>query len=89
MHAVTRTAINWLVRYSQLLKAGGSVLILADVNPAVQEALRKSGALESLGSQNIFPATARVLDAENQAWDAAQAWLRQRTAGRQAETTAE
>jgi SulP family sulfate permease len=89
MHAVTSTAINWLVRYSQLLKAGGSVLILADVNPAVQEALRKSGALESLGSQNIFPATARVLDAENQAWDAAQAWLRQRTAGRQAETTAE
>ncbi|MFN8469528.1 MAG: SulP family inorganic anion transporter [Caldilineaceae bacterium] len=76
MSAISSTTINWLLRYGKALQANGSVLMLADVNPAVEDRLRKSGALDVLGAANVFSATARVLDAENQAWDAAQAWLR-------------
>ena len=42
--------------------------------------MKKSGALESIGEQNVFPATSRVLDSERQAWDAAQQWLKQQSA---------
>ena len=76
MHQLTSTGIKWLERYAQNLKAGGGVLMLADVNPAVLDTLKKSGALDILGAGNVFSATARVLDAENMAWDAAQQWLK-------------
>jgi len=70
---------NWLVKYSKQLQAGSDILMLADVYPAVQETLRASGALDVIGQVSVFPATTRVLDAEHQAWEAAQELL----AGRQ------
>jgi SulP family sulfate permease len=73
---ITSTAIKWLERYAQNLKAGGSVLMLADINPEVLEALQKSGSLDILGAEHVFPATRRVLAVENTAWEAAQQWLR-------------
>jgi sulfate permease, SulP family len=76
MQHVTSTAIKWLERYAQDLKASGSVLMLADVNLAVQETLKRSGALDVIGAENLIPATARVLAAENTAWEAAQKWLK-------------
>ena len=76
MHQITSTAIKWLERYAKNLQADGSVLMLADVNPKVLDTLKKSGALDIIGADNVFPATQRVLDAENTAWDAAQAWLK-------------
>jgi len=76
MRQITSTAIKWLERYAQSLKAGGSLLMLADVNPEVLDTLKKSGALDVLGAENVFPATARVLASENTAWDAAQEWLK-------------
>lgn len=77
MRNITSTAIKWLQHYAKELRSGGSVLMLADVNPAVHATLQKSGALEQLGSENVFAATARVLEAENLAWAAAQKWLAQ------------
>jgi sulfate permease, SulP family len=78
MQQITSTAIKWLERYAKNLKADGSVLLLADVNPKVLDTLKKSGALDIIGADNVFPATKRVLDAENTAWDAAQQWLWQK-----------
>jgi SulP family sulfate permease len=80
LKTVTSTAIKWLERYAKDLKSNGSVLMLADVAPAVQETLQRSGAIASLGAENIFLATPRVLGAENVAWDAAQKWLAQKPA---------
>lgn len=80
MQKVTSTAIRWLERYAKDLQANGSVLMLADVNPTVLDVMKKSGALEIIGEQNVFPATQRVLEAEQQAWEAAQQWLKQRAA---------
>jgi hypothetical protein len=45
--------------------------MLADVNPTVLDALKKSGAQYVIGAGNFFPATARVLAAEEMAWKAA------------------
>ena len=75
MNSVTSTFINWMMKYSKVLQASGSVLMLADVNPDVQKAMQSSGALDVIGSENVYPATARVLEAENRAWEAAQKWL--------------
>ncbi|MCB0048978.1 MAG: sodium-independent anion transporter, partial [Caldilinea sp.] len=77
MHRISSTAIRWLERYAKNLKAEGGQLILADVNAEVMATLTKSGAVEVLGAENIIPATKRILEAEEQAWDAAHAWLRQ------------
>ncbi|NTU63250.1 MAG: SulP family inorganic anion transporter [Chloroflexi bacterium] len=79
MHQITSTAIKWLERYAKNLQAAGGVLMLADVNPKVLDTLKKSGALDIIGAENVFPATKRVLDAENTAWNAAQAWLKAHT----------
>jgi len=75
MRTLTSTGIRWLERYAKELRENGSVLMLTDVNPSVLETLKKSGALEIIGEENIFPATPRVLAAENASWDAAQKWL--------------
>ena len=78
MHRITSTAIKWLVRDAQNLKKNGSVLILADVSPEVLERLKKSGVLDVIGAENVFPSTDKVLESENIALDAAQKWLTQR-----------
>jgi SulP family sulfate permease len=88
MHRITSTAIKWLERYAQKLADNGSVLMLADVNPAVLETLEKSGALDVLAAENVIPATSKVLEAEDMAWEAAQKWIEghQANAGPEAET---
>jgi SulP family sulfate permease len=74
MHTITSTAIRWLERYARNLQAAGGALMLADVNAEVLEMLTKSGALAIIGSDHVFPATPRVLEAEETAWQAAQQW---------------
>ena len=83
MQSITSTAIRWLERFAKELKANGSLLMLADVNPKVMDVLKKSGALDAIGEQNIFPASPRILEAENVAWEAGQRWLQQRSAAAQ------
>lgn len=75
MHTISSTAIKWLERVVTDLKKGGNILMLADVDPKVIEVLKKTGTLELVGEENIFPATSHVLDSENAAWEAAQVWL--------------
>jgi SulP family sulfate permease len=72
MRTISSTGIKWIEHYYKELQANGGTLILADVNPEVYAVLKKSGGLAALGAENVIPATARVLDAENQAWDVAQ-----------------
>lgn len=79
MEHTTSTGLKWLEHYASDLKASGSLLMLADVNPKVMAALKRSGALQVIGEEHVFPATTRVLAAENTAWAAAQAWIKTRT----------
>ena len=78
MRTISSTGIKWLEHYYKELQANGGTLILADVNPEVYAVIKKSGALAALGEENIIPATARVLEAENQAWEVAQKRLQER-----------
>ncbi|NJN53310.1 MAG: hypothetical protein HC804_00280 [Anaerolineae bacterium] len=48
---------------------------LATINPFVMTALTHSGALETIGAENVIPATSWLLAAEEAAWDAAEKWL--------------
>ncbi|MCA9874746.1 MAG: SulP family inorganic anion transporter [Anaerolineales bacterium] len=75
MRDATSTWIKWLEGYAEELRAHGNLLILADVDTAVFDTLRASGALEVIGEENTFPATMEVLAAEEMAWQAAQNWL--------------
>jgi SulP family sulfate permease len=72
LRTISSTAIRWLERYAKNLKSEGGLLILADISAGVMETLRKSGALEIIGAEYVIPATARVLEAENTAWEVAQ-----------------
>ena len=78
MRTISSTGIKWLEHYYKELQANGGTLILADVNPEVYAVIKKSGALAALGEENIIPATAHVLEAENQAWEVAQKRLQER-----------
>ena len=75
LRTITSTAIKWFERYAKELHANGCVLMLADVDPHVMEVLKKSGALETIGSEHVFGATKRILAAEETAWQAAEQWL--------------
>jgi SulP family sulfate permease len=77
MHTISSTGIKWMLHYYNELRANGGTLILADVNPEVYAVLKKSGALAVLGEENVIPATARVLEAENQAWEVARKRLQE------------
>jgi SulP family sulfate permease len=75
MHHVTSTGLKMLERYAQNLADNGSKLLLADVNPGVLDTLQRSGALDAIGAEHVIPATPKVLEAENMAWNAAQKWI--------------
>jgi sulfate permease, SulP family len=77
MHQVGSTGIKWLEHYAGSLRENGSLLMLADINPEVLVMLKKSGALDVIGPENVFPATAQVLASENRAWEAAQQWRKE------------
>jgi hypothetical protein len=43
----------------------------------VLDTFKKSGALDVIGPENVFPATAQVLMSVNMAWEAAQQWVKE------------
>jgi SulP family sulfate permease len=53
---VGSTFLNVLKHYHDALRKNGGQLILADVNDAVYEQLRRTGVLEIIGEENILPA---------------------------------
>ncbi len=74
---LSSTGIKWLEHYARELQAQGSLLLLANVRQTVLETLKRSDALAVIGEENVFPATSLMLASEEQAWAAAQKWLKQ------------
>ena len=62
-------------RYTQALQANHGKLILAGVSPALRGQLQRTGMLELIGEENIFPATETIGEAGNAALRAAIDWL--------------
>lgn len=71
------TFITVLQRYAEALQARDSKLMLVGVDPRVLDQLARTGLLQCLGEENVFPATSQVGEAMNQAAAAAYAWLDQ------------
>ena len=69
------TVIGVLRRYTLALHANDSKLLLAGVSPALQDQLRRTGMLDLIGKQNIFPYTETIGESGNAALQAANEWL--------------
>lgn len=69
------TVIGTLHRYTQSLQAHDGRLILAGVSPTLQYQLERTGLLDFIGRENIFPATETIGESGNTALWAARAWL--------------
>ena len=69
------TVIGTLRRYAQALHAYHGRLILAGVTQPLRDQLQRTGILQLIGEENIFPATETIGEAGNAALRAANDWL--------------
>lgn len=71
------TAIGVFERYAETLQQNGGRLFLADVTESVLDQLDRTGALSTIGRDQIIAADNRVLAATTSAYNTAEAWLNQ------------
>ena len=71
------TMIAVLDRYNQVLQSNGGKVILAGISPGVLQQLERTGLLEKIGPENIFPVHQQWGVSAYEAYAAAQAWLDQ------------
>ena len=69
------TGIAVIMAYHRRLRARGGKLILCGVEPRTYATLKRSGALELLGEENVFPAEEVVFASAEKAYDYAKQWL--------------
>jgi SulP family sulfate permease len=69
------TVAEVLRRYTQALQANQGKLILAGVSKALRAQLQRTGMLELIGKENIYPETKTIGEAGNAALRAATDWL--------------
>jgi SulP family sulfate permease len=69
------TFIVVLQRYARALQANGCCLMLVGVEPNAYEQLVKTGTLQQIGPENVFPAQPQLGAALNEAIVAAETWL--------------
>jgi sulfate permease, SulP family len=62
-------------RYAEALQSHSGKLILAGVSPALRDQLQRTGLINLIGPENIFPATDAIGEAGNAALKAATDWL--------------
>ena len=69
------TFLGAVHRYGSALRTGGGRLVLVGVSDRFRRQLERTGVLAELGSENVFPATARYGEAALAAKAACDAWL--------------
>jgi SulP family sulfate permease len=69
------TFLKQLMLFAREAQAGGNRFMLEGVEPHVMDTLEKTGILDELGRDNVFPAQPGLGAAMDAAWDAAQGWL--------------
>jgi SulP family sulfate permease len=62
-------------RYAEALQRHSGKLILAGVSPALRNQLERTGLVDLIGPENIFPATDTIGESGNTALEAAADWL--------------
>ena len=74
------TGVAVIMAYHRRLRARGGKLILCGVEPHTYETLRRTGALELLGPENVFCAEEIVFASSERAYDYAKGWLAEENA---------
>jgi sulfate permease, SulP family len=69
------TMITVLDRYNQVLQSNGGKLMLAGISANVMLQLERTGLLDRIGRENVFPVHKQWGVSAYEAYDAAQAWL--------------
>ena len=75
------TVSEVLRRYAEALQSHSGKLILAGVSPALRDQLQRTGLINMIGPENIFPATDTIGEAGNTALKAATDWLAENISG--------
>lgn len=75
---VGSTFLNALTRYAEQLRGQESKLMLAGVESSVVTQMERTGTLQIIGRQNIFPASEGIGTALLQAIEAGEAWVADR-----------
>lgn len=70
------TALLMFRRYHERISAAGGRLILAGVDAALLEKLRRTGLVDELGPENVLNRTDIVFESTEAAYDLGQSWLR-------------
>ncbi len=71
------TFIMVLSRYSRALQANGGKLMLAGVSPSLLDQLRRTGAMDFIGEENVFMVQDQLGASMSVAYVSARAWLDQ------------
>lgn len=69
------TFLKQISLFAQEVQTGGNRFMLEGVEPHVMEILEKTGILEQIGHENLFPVQPGLGAALDAAWEAAQTWL--------------
>ena len=72
---VHSTFLKQLLLFAQEAHASGNRFMLEGVQPDVMAALEKTGILDQIGRENVFPAQPGLGAALDAAWDEGQKWL--------------
>ncbi|HVO71524.1 MAG TPA: SulP family inorganic anion transporter [Aggregatilineaceae bacterium] len=75
------TGASMLATYAERLRAQGGKLILCGVEKPVLETLKRTGTLDKVGGENVFPASELLLASMQAALEYAQTWLAGQSAG--------
>jgi SulP family sulfate permease len=78
---VGSTVNEVLRRYAEALQSHSGKLILAGVSPALRNQFERTGLINIIGPENIFPATDAIGEAGNAALKAATDWLAESSTG--------
>jgi SulP family sulfate permease len=73
------TFLKVVASYNAKLRANGAKLFLSGVGPDLMAQLERTGALDLLGAEAIFPAEQALGASTGAAYDAAQRWVSRRT----------
>ena len=71
------TTLKSIVRYNRELREDGNLLLLAGVRPRIFNLLERTGIIDAIGLENIFPAERVITAPLNKAMARAQEWLAQ------------
>lgn len=74
-HNLGSTVIAVFERYAKAIQENGGRLLLAEVGESVRAQLERTGAIATIGTDNIIPSGDRMYTSLRQIYDDAQAWI--------------